>query len=210
MTQIDISLERLGLGGIRLSTYAGICISQESQFWQLSAERAMVKLRLARSHLPDLMDLQHLEWIKQHDGQLPDDEIPKAQDVARRIPMNVFAGAAHKRFAAVFLKGELPKRETKSQLRQPQYGFVYVIRGGPYYKIGCTTSPQDRFNQIQPKLPFETEVVCLIEANDMTGVEKVLHETFRKKRRNGEWFELDEGDVEYIRGLAQMARKAGR
>lgn len=35
----------------------------------------------------------------------------------------------------------------------------------------------------------------------MTLVEKVLHEIFRNKRRNGEWFELDDYDVEYLKTL---------
>ena len=52
------------------------------------------------------------------------------------------------------------------------------------------TDLQQRFDEIQPKLPFETEVLCLIGVNDMVSVEKALHQTFREKRRNGEWFEL--------------------
>jgi len=46
------------------------------------------------------------------------------------------------------------------------------------------------------------ELICTIATEDMHGLESRLHKRFADKRANGEWFLLDEADVEYIRGLA--------
>jgi len=81
-------------------------------------------------------------------------------------------------------------------------GYVYLLKGGGYYKIGLSKCVYRRWREISPKLPFEVEIVCRIATEDMHGLETSLHERFASKRANGEWFELDEADVEYIRGLA--------
>lgn len=53
------------------------------------------------------------------------------------------------------------------------------------------------------KLPFEVEFECLIKTLDMYSTEKELHEKFASKHVNGEWFNLDDNDVQYIKSLAE-------
>jgi hypothetical protein len=84
----------------------------------------------------------------------------------------------------------------------PKAGYVYLLKGGPYHKIGLSSNPGRRMEEISPRLPFGTELVCTIATEDMRGLESHLHEQFADKRANGEWFELDEADVAYIRRLA--------
>jgi len=85
---------------------------------------------------------------------------------------------------------------------QAERGFVYLLRGGPYYKIGVSNDVNRRMEEITPRLPFETELVCTIATEDMYELEADLHDHFADKRTNGEWFELSGKDVEYIRSLA--------
>lgn len=82
--------------------------------------------------------------------------------------------------------------------------WIYVIgnkREGKY-KIGMTRrTPDERLADFSPQLPFSVKLVCAIETNNAPPLESKLHMTFSDKRINGEWFELDEQDIEYIKGL---------
>ena len=84
-------------------------------------------------------------------------------------------------------------------------GYVYVIRGRDdgLYKIGLTVDPVKRlqtFQTARPDLSFEH----LIRCRDRYAVERRLHEQFARKRRRGEWFALDRGDLEAIKRLKTL------
>ncbi len=86
-------------------------------------------------------------------------------------------------------------------------GYVYLMRADTpevnWYKIGLSIDPEFRlktFNAI--KLPFEMELVCVIQTPSMRELESQLHGWFADRRLRGEWFSLSEDDVEFIEGLA--------
>jgi len=93
-----------------------------------------------------------------------------------------------------------PPRARKPQV--PTDGYVYVLKGGPYYKIGRSTDASRRITQIQPQMPFVANLICSIPTDNMYVLEATLHERYADKRVNGEWFTLDDEDVAYIKGLA--------
>ena len=95
-----------------------------------------------------------------------------------------------------------PTPRSSPPAKRTHPGYVYLLKGGPYYKIGLSNNVTRRIEEISPKLPFETELICTIATEDMYELEAFLHEMFADKRANGEWFELDETDVEHTRGLA--------
>lgn len=89
------------------------------------------------------------------------------------------------------------------QQTRPKHGFVYLLQSPTSaYKIGRTKDPQSRMKTFGIQLPFEVEYACLIETPDMYDLESRLHSRFAKKRINGEWFNLTNDDVEYIKSLA--------
>lgn len=91
-----------------------------------------------------------------------------------------------------------PRREEVRRIKQhPQTGHVYLVKCGPYYKIGLSTDVNVRLRQIAHS-PFVTELVHLIETDDVYTLEKELHEQYADKRRKGEWFELSQQDVTEI------------
>jgi hypothetical protein len=83
-------------------------------------------------------------------------------------------------------------------------GYIYLIRSdNKGFKIGYTTNPKNRITTLEVKLPFAIEYECLIKTDDIAALEKDLHTQFADKRINGEWFDLSEDDVKYIKSLAE-------
>lgn len=83
----------------------------------------------------------------------------------------------------------------------PDYDSVYLackpVKGVLIYKIGWSSDPDSRMKQLGKNV----ELVWSHEYQDAGTVEKALHDHFAEKRLYGEWFDLDDADVEYIKGL---------
>lgn len=77
-------------------------------------------------------------------------------------------------------------------------GYVYLINAGEFYKIGISRNVDRRITQLSTIPPFDVTLVCIIETDDMLGLENKLHTMFSEKRVNGEWFTLSDEDVNYI------------
>lgn len=93
-------------------------------------------------------------------------------------------------------------RHRKHPQLRAKAGYVYLLQSiSGHYKIGRTQDPERRVKTFAIQLPFEVEYVCLIETLNMVELEKDLHLRFAAKRLNGEWFDLDAEEVEYIKGL---------
>ena len=107
-----------------------------------------------------------------------------------------------------FASGEMDTRpQTKSKTKNyslyPSTGqYIYLIQGTDgYYKIGKTSQPRKRIRRLSVVLPFDINVLHLIPTNDMSFVEKHLHEKYQHKRVRGEWFALSIDDVKEIREI---------
>ena len=83
-------------------------------------------------------------------------------------------------------------------------GIVYLLKAGSHYKIGKTKDFDSRLGQIKLQLPFNVEVVHLIETDDPTGIETYWHRRFVSKRANGEWFSLSAEDVAAFTARTKM------
>lgn len=80
-------------------------------------------------------------------------------------------------------------------------GYVYLLKAGPYYKIGKTQNVDERIKQLATLPPFDLELVHVIPSPQPHKLESVLHKRFDDLRVNGEWFLLGTEDVEYIEEL---------
>lgn len=84
-------------------------------------------------------------------------------------------------------------------------GYVYLISSPDgHFKIGRTKDVPNRSNTLGVQLPFPIEVIHSIPVTDMVWAERHLHERFQEKRANGEWFKLEEADVEWIKCLTTL------
>jgi len=87
----------------------------------------------------------------------------------------------------------------KNPIRNNTKGYIYFITyGEKYYKIGLTIDLDQRLSKFNVVMPFELELVHSIKSNDIYLTESLFHEYFANKRGKGEWFELDEKDINYI------------
>jgi len=68
---------------------------------------------------------------------------------------------------------------------------LYVIaHPHPFYKIGLSQHPGERFKQIQINCPYELQVIAFDGYRNATLAEEILHEHFSDRRVRGEWFDI--------------------
>ena len=84
-------------------------------------------------------------------------------------------------------------------------GYVYLIRetGQNLYKIGKSINPKKRVRSIIGGHPNKAHVVHIAWFEDHSYAEQMFLDTFSKTRQNGEWFILEEEDVEFIKSFGQ-------
>jgi hypothetical protein len=75
------------------------------------------------------------------------------------------------------------------------FGFVYLIKAGRYYKIGRSNAAGRREYELAILLPEKAVTIHCIRTDDPRGIEAYWHKRFEEKRKNGEWFDLSGADV---------------
>ena len=90
--------------------------------------------------------------------------------------------------------------------RQPAPGWIYLAKaeGLNQYKIGLSKTPITRIQSIQKQSPVKLTLIHTIKSADMRQAESLLHKRFAAYRLHGEWFELDEEAVDYIKSLEAL------
>lgn len=78
-------------------------------------------------------------------------------------------------------------------------GYVYLLGGNGYYKIGSSQYERKRAKEVGSRLPFETKIILTIPTGHRFNLEKKIQEEYSEKRARGEWFELDQSDIQEIK-----------
>jgi Meiotically up-regulated gene 113 len=88
-------------------------------------------------------------------------------------------------------------------VKQSHPGFVYLIKSNGVYKIGKTKNLENRLRAYTTQNPFGIDVVLSLYVSDYSAAERELLSAFDDKRYQGEWFTLEDKDVEYIKSFLQ-------
>lgn len=77
---------------------------------------------------------------------------------------------------------------------------IYIMKDNHtgHYKIGRSDSPIKREATL---LSQKSSIELIFQSEATPKIEKSLHDLFNEKRVRGEWFELDNWDVELIKGI---------
>ena len=82
-----------------------------------------------------------------------------------------------------------------------QEGFVYLMKWEDEYKIGKAVNVERRQKRIERELGREITVLHRIFSNDYTKAEADLHRKYKDKCLHGEWFSLNDDDLEWLMSI---------
>ena len=103
---------------------------------------------------------------------------------------------------------ELEESEYNKDKRKSNIGtlkHIYLLQSESLYKIGIAKDVDSRWKSIN-NLPYEVNIISYSDLiSNPNKIEAELHNRYKNKRVNGEWFSLDPEEVEevnnYIRSL---------
>jgi hypothetical protein len=73
-----------------------------------------------------------------------------------------------------------------------------------FYKIGWTKrSPEKRLKELKTGNSQDLKIEKVFKSKFGPKIERNLHRRFSSKRKNGEWFELDEDEVSQFENLCK-------
>ena len=92
----------------------------------------------------------------------------------------------------------LRKIEYGNRIKKPSNNvYILKIKNTNRYKIGVTCDIKNRIANIQNASPFNVEKYYSNKTKKASYIEKFLHDKFKEKQINREWFELNEVDLVY-------------
>jgi len=83
----------------------------------------------------------------------------------------------------------------------PKWACVYFMRQTGFCKIGYSTEVKKRQSSLQVATPNKIDVVMVVlclDSREASSKEKNLHSRFRHKHVSGEWYSLDDQDLNNI------------
>lgn len=77
---------------------------------------------------------------------------------------------------------------------------VYILKavGTPRIKIGWATDVASRIRSLKTGCPYPVELIATIESEDPV-IERELHKLYREYRVHGEWFELPDKAIGWLK-----------
>lgn len=155
------------------------------------------------SKYADIMDFPKIEYITEKLGYTPHENgIQLPFHFLDRCPQ---CGRKNHLPSIIRILGEVKEKAYKDFMKD-RIGYVYVVKLDKHYKIGISKTPESRLKEFT-LLPYELETIILERVIDYDKREKELHEHFADKRVRGEWFLLDNNDIEYIKNYLKQSEE---
>lgn len=78
-------------------------------------------------------------------------------------------------------------------------GYVYIIKNNSnLYKIGCTCNLNERTKRLN-YMNGGISIILIFKFDDYKYYENKFHKLFKDKRQLGEWFNLSDNDLDFIK-----------
>lgn len=90
------------------------------------------------------------------------------------------------------------------RLLDSQYLFTTKSRKGCSFKIGKSRTPDIRTKTLGVLMPYDTEIITIFPAMDMSWAERYIHEKLAHQHTNGEWFALTRPMFEWLITLGSL------
>jgi len=90
-------------------------------------------------------------------------------------------------------------RSSSDRTYQEVPGYVYLIESPHGYKIGKTVNIKQRTRLFEVKLPFPIELLNYAWFENYSKAERDFHIKYAEKRTEGEWFDLNSEDIDFIK-----------
>lgn len=89
----------------------------------------------------------------------------------------------------------LPPRRLKGE----HAGYIYVARNDGRFKVGMSRRPDKRIRNIQVDSATTVSLFLSYHVPNMLGEERLLKTRFKDRSLHGEWFMLNDDDLNFIR-----------
>jgi len=93
----------------------------------------------------------------------------------------------------------LSKGKVGKKIKKP--GYIYLLKSGGLHKIGRAGNFNQRLKFYKTENPFKTEVITQFYVEDSVKTERFLLDAFKNKKVKGEWFNLNDKDIQKFQKL---------
>jgi predicted XRE-type DNA-binding protein len=155
--------------------------------------------------------------LKEHDDFLSYGEVGKAFGISRpRVTdlVNLFI-KEHVEYKVIKIpspgRGKAIVKsnyEIYPRSRVTNAGCIYVLsstRSNGLFKIGRTLDITKRISSLNCGSPDPLKLVHSILSDDPVSAESIIHKKFSAKRTKGEWFALNETDIQFLKSLNYLS-----
>lgn len=130
-------------------------------------------------------------------------DIYNVSDVVLEDEYNFWKSNEQQKYFVERLLKEINRRKTSTDiLDTPQSNrLLYLIKCKSFYKIGLTDDINWRMQSLQTGNPYKLELCFCSYFDDAEKTERFLHDKFKSKHVQGEWFRLNKSDLDFLSTL---------
>lgn len=109
-------------------------------------------------------------------------------------------------YVHMYVEPEKSTSESDTPKEKDSDKSVYLFKANKYYKIGISNNIEKRKTQLEKGMPYEIDIIHTIDIPTARHLEGRLHKKFEDKQVRGEWFNLGEDDLDFIKSLGTKNR----
>jgi hypothetical protein len=187
------------------------CVYIDHDYISNLDDEALVKILRYFQH--NSIDISAIESVHEYGCQFMEqyEHVVKLAASEKELAPVARDALEYHRKKATDLEADMREEGRFHKTETPTSGYIYLVGSESIgmFKIGMTTRfPTVRLAEFSPQLPFECKLLLYIETDNPLQLEAQLHQRFDTKRLRGEWFALDENEIETLLDIATWKAEA--